>query len=324
MIQHGGLSAAQTGSANNPFGDYAPQSDRIVGILKGLYDTFTQSLEKSNVEEADAQKAFEEFMDTKRAELKTLEDKEQQDLSKAQKEKKMAESKLLRADTQAQLKSDEEFFATTQEGCKEKAKEWGERVRMRTQELQGINKAVEILSSPEALETFANSSSIALLQLTTQIKAVAPHGALSRKVSPEHFAALQGLARKFHSRSLDRIVAQARAGGYFDKVIASIDSMIALLRKEEQMDIAHRDRCQGAENKNVNDLEDLDTSIEKASNSIKAMQHTEGTLQQEIRELQIAINSTEKDMSERLAMRNQERRTHIKSLKDDQNALILV
>merc|ERR1740138_1802390 len=109
MIQHGGLSAAQTGSANNPFGDYAPQSDRIVGILKGLYDTFTQSLEKSNVEEADAQKAFEEFMDTKRAELKTLEDtKEQQDLSKAQKEKKMAESKLLRADTQAQLKAQKE------------------------------------------------------------------------------------------------------------------------------------------------------------------------------------------------------------------------
>jgi predicted nucleic acid-binding Zn-ribbon protein len=328
MVQHAGVSAAQTDAAlpsHNPFGDYAPQSDRIVGILKGLYDTFTQSLEKSNVEEADAQKAFEEFMDTKRAELKTLEDtKEQQDLSKAQKEKKMAESKLLRADTQAQLKADQEFFATTQEGCKDKAKEWSERVRMRTQELQGINKAVEILSSPGALETFANSSSIALLQLTTQIKAVAPHGALSRKVSPEHFAALQGLARKFHSRSLDRIVAQARAGGYFDKVIASVDSMIALLRKEEAMDIAHRDRCQGAENKNTNDLEDLDTSIDKASNSIEAMQHTEKTLQQEISDLEIAIGDTEKDMSDRLAMRNQERKTHIKSLKDDQNALVLV
>merc|ERR1719149_506356 len=143
MVQHGGVSAAQTGSDHNPFGDYAPQSDRITGILKGLYDTFTQSLEKSNVEEADAQKAFEEFMDTKRAELKTLEDsKDQQDLSKAQKEKKTSENRLLRADTQAQLKADEEFFATTQEGCKDKAKEWGERIRMRTQELQGINKAV--------------------------------------------------------------------------------------------------------------------------------------------------------------------------------------
>merc|ERR1719235_2690261 len=104
MFQHNGVSAAQTG--NNPFGDYAPQSDRIVGILKGLYDTFTQSLEKANVEEADAQKSFEEFMDTKRAELKTLEQSaEQQQLSKAEKEKKMAASKLLRSDTQEQLKA---------------------------------------------------------------------------------------------------------------------------------------------------------------------------------------------------------------------------
>jgi len=317
--------AAQTGSSHNPFGDYAPQSDRIVGILKGLYDSSTQSLERSNVEEADAQKAFEEFMDTKRAELKTLEDsKDQQDLSKAQKEKKTSENRLLRADTQAQLKADEEFFATTQEGCKDKAKEWGERIRMRTQELQGINKAVEILSSPDALETFANSSSIALLQVTTQIKAVAPHGALSRKVSPGQFVALQGFARKFHSRSLDRIVALAQAGGYFDKVIGSVDSMIALLRKEEQMDIAHRDRCQGAENKNANDMEDLDASIDKKANSIESMGHTEGILQQEVGDLAIAINNTEMDMSERLVMRNQERKTHIKSLKDDQNALILV
>merc|ERR1719291_827238 len=123
-------------------------------------------------------------MDTKRAELKTLEGtKEQQELSKAQKAKKMAESKLLRADTQAQLKADEEFFATTKEGCQMKAKEWGERVRMRTQELQGINKAVEILSNPEALETFANSSSINLLQLSAQKVPVNRHGAVTREVS---------------------------------------------------------------------------------------------------------------------------------------------
>lgn len=71
-------------------------------------------------------------------------------------------------------------------------------------------------------------------------------------------------------------------------------------------------------------MEDLDTAIEKASTSIEAMGHTEKTLQQEISDLAIAINDTENDMRERLAMRNQERKTHVKSVKDDQNALILV
>jgi len=325
MVQHGGVSAAQTGSTHNPFGDYAPQSDRIVGILKGLYDTFTQSLEKGNVEEADAQKAFEEFMATKKAELKTLEGtKEQQELSKAEKAKKMAESKLLRADTQAQLKADEEFFATTQEGCKDKAKEWGERVRMRTQELQGINKAAEILSSPEALETFSNSSSIALVQLATQRKAVGPHRALSSKVSPEHFVALQSLARKFHSTSLDRIVAQARAGGYFDKVIADIDSMIALLRKEEAMDIEHRDRCQNSENKNKNDKEDLQRDMEKANAAIETMKTEETDLQAQIKELGYEIGNSTQDKQELLAMRTAETSRFRSALETDKRAAELI
>merc|ERR1712019_21522 len=66
------LSAVQI--ANNPFGDYAPQSTQIQGILKGMYDAFTGDLEKDNAEEAEAQKSFEELMATKRQELATLED----------------------------------------------------------------------------------------------------------------------------------------------------------------------------------------------------------------------------------------------------------
>merc|ERR1719223_2184505 len=64
------LSAAQI--ANNPFGDYAPQSTQIQGILKGMYDAFTSSLEKANAEESEQQKAFEELMATKKKELDTL------------------------------------------------------------------------------------------------------------------------------------------------------------------------------------------------------------------------------------------------------------
>jgi len=64
------LSAAQI--ANNPFGDYAPQSTQIQGILKDMYNVFASSLEKSNAEEAEKQKAFEELMKTKKQELATL------------------------------------------------------------------------------------------------------------------------------------------------------------------------------------------------------------------------------------------------------------
>merc|ERR1719313_2457175 len=111
----------------NPFGDYAPQSTQIQGILKGMYDGFTSDLEKDNAEEADKQKSFEELMATKKMELATLQATlEKQTLDEAEKTKKMAESRELKDDTKAQLDADEAFFADTKEGCKVKAGEWAE------------------------------------------------------------------------------------------------------------------------------------------------------------------------------------------------------
>merc|ERR1719178_499037 len=57
------MSATQLGQ--NPFGDYAPQSSQIQGILKGMYDSFTADLEKDNVAEAESQKSFEALIATK-------------------------------------------------------------------------------------------------------------------------------------------------------------------------------------------------------------------------------------------------------------------
>merc|ERR1719272_1201379 len=165
-----GMSAAQISA--NPFGDYAPQSSQIQGILKGMYDSMTADLEKDNVNEADKQKAFEEIMATKRQELETLEKTLQKQTSdEADKSKQLADSKSTLDDTKNQLDADEVFFADTKESCKVKASEWAERTRLRTEELQGIAKAIEILNSPEAQKTFGSSgSTFVQLSAVTQPK----------------------------------------------------------------------------------------------------------------------------------------------------------
>merc|ERR1719240_713117 len=92
-----GMSAAQI--SQNPFGDYAPQSTQIQGILKGMYDAFTADLEKDNVAEAESQKSFEELMATKAKELATLEQSlEKQEGDSAEKTKKLADSQGLKDD----------------------------------------------------------------------------------------------------------------------------------------------------------------------------------------------------------------------------------
>ena len=53
----------------NPFGDYAPASGAIQGMLKGMYDAMTSDLESKNADQAIKQKQFEELTATKNSEL---------------------------------------------------------------------------------------------------------------------------------------------------------------------------------------------------------------------------------------------------------------
>merc|ERR1719502_291330 len=140
---------------------YSPQSATIMGILKDMYDTFAADLEKSNSEESDKQKAFEDLIAEKEKQVADwtaeVTDKEGQ---KGEKSTMLSEAEELLAATQTQLKIDEEFFATARDSCKAKSDEWDERSRLRTEQLDGINKALEILTSDEARKTFAASTSV--------------------------------------------------------------------------------------------------------------------------------------------------------------------
>merc|ERR1719375_2185280 len=173
-VKKEGFSGAQV--SQNPFGDYAPASTQIQGILKGMYDSFTGDLEKANAEEADKQKAFEELMGTKLQEYETL----VATLETKQKEK---------ADAEKQLADDKVLLEETKAACKAKAAEWAERTRLRTEELQGMAKAIEILTSDEAKATF-EASATTLVQLSSQVEDKA-----QAKVRSEAYAKLKALVR---------------------------------------------------------------------------------------------------------------------------------
>jgi len=293
---HGGfLSAAQT--SNNPFGDYAPQSTQITGILKGMYDTFMTDLEKANHGEATSQKSHEELMGTKQQELSTLEATlRQQKVDLGAKSVELAESGERRDETKEQIASDEKLFDEVKSGCKDQASTWSERVRLRTEELAGVGQAIGILSHQDSLEVFANSTTTFL-----QVASVPNHN--DRHI--QAFAKVASLAQRFHSYGLAQLAVALRAGGHFDKVIVSIDQMIANLRQEEQEDIDHRDRCERADGKNTNDMQDLNDAIAKLDSAELDSQGEETKLQGEVDTLTGDINATKQQIASALGTRNE-------------------
>merc|ERR1719506_1586235 len=245
---------------------YSPQSATVTGILKDMYDTFAADLEKSNQDESNAQKGFEEVIEEKTKKNKILQgmvtDKSAQ---KAEKQQSLAENEELLEATQIQLKEDEEFFETARQSCKDKSDAWDERSRLRTEELSGINKAFEILTSDDARATFGVATGtravdtfgsagvdVDFLQMESESSPRArAYKALKKAIS-------HGSGRR--SLMLARLAATVRSAttGHFDEVIGAIDTMLTTLKDEEAEDIKQRDWCieeRHTEHSNRDDLE---------------------------------------------------------------------
>jgi len=313
-----GMSATQVG--NNPFGDYAPQSTQIQGILKQMHDDFTASLAKAVSEEAEAVKNFDALMTTKKQEQDTLETTlETQKSDEASKKLDKAESNELMDNTKEQVKADEVFFGTTKEGCQIKSREWSERSRLRTEELAGVSQAISILTDPESTKVFTNSTTTFV-----QISAHRNNGKAQTQARVAVTAQLSRLAQQYRNLGLAEIALTVKNGGHFDKVMASIDQMIADLRKEEQEDIEHRDRCERAEGKNTNDLADLNHDISKSAATISRLEGEETSLKDKINKLKTEIENTDKEMKDALKLRNEEVAEFRQALKDDAAAVELL
>merc|ERR1712196_449727 len=157
-------------------------------------------------------------MATKAKELATLKATlEKKEAAKAEAEKMLADAAQELADTTAQMKEDTKFFDEMTVACKAKADEWGERSRLRTEEIAGINKALEVLTSDEARALFNKSIKPGFetfLQLDDESES-------SPRIRA--FKALKRQATKSHSLRLAALAATVRSAGQFDIVIAEID-----------------------------------------------------------------------------------------------------
>jgi peptidoglycan hydrolase CwlO-like protein len=306
-----GVSALQSGQ--NPFGDYAPQSTQIQGILKGMYDAFTSDLEKDNAAESNAQKSFESLMATKTQELKTLQATlQKQEKDSAAKTKKLAEDEVLRDDTTEQLAADEKFFEETKNAAEAKATEWSSRTRLRTEELAGMEGAIQILSGGSKVFEEATTTFV-------QLKATQRH--TSRQQS---YVQLRNLAAKYQSSSLASLVEVMKNGGHFDKVMIMIDHMMAELRKEEQDDIEHRDRCENGQNANNNEMEDVEAEIKKTE---KKMEHLDRSIKEKQDKLKVVngdIAESKKNLKDMLDLRNKDNADFKRALEMDAQAVSLI
>jgi len=243
---------------------FAPQSATIQGMLGDMYTTFAANVEEATSTEATRQYEFEDFIAETTKEINTA----SASVSKKTKEKAAAESSL--ADTtknydmtQEQKETDIEFFDATKKACEDKNEEWELRVDNRDAELDGVKKALEILSSDEAREMFAKSIKPGVetfLQVQSR-----PSSLLQDSTSATNraYQALRAQVRKTHSMRLAALAVSVRTAkfGHFEKVIGAIDGVIQDLKDEEAADIDKKDECKTNYQEIATTVQDLDWKI---------------------------------------------------------------
>merc|ERR1712061_841013 len=163
-------------------------------------------------------------------------------------------------------------------------KEWEERQRTRQLEMEGVSKAIAILSGDDAHDLFTRTFNPALLQ-----KESAMHSERRSQASK----LLTSVARKLHSPRLATLAYRVRLDA-FTRVKKAIDDMVAQLLKEKEDEIKHKDFC--VDELNTNQLqtektertkEDLIAKIEDLDMTIAQLTKAIDTLKAEIAEMQV-------------------------------------
>merc|ERR1719441_42920 len=275
------------------------------------------NLEKSTESEATSTKNYENLMATKASEMDTqTTTRTKKEEEKAAAEKELADAQQDLDDTQKQMKADVALFDNTKMVRTSKAAEWNERVRARTEELAGINKALEILTSDDAKALF-NKSIKPGKETFLQIDSESQPETKAYKALKEH-------ATKAKSLRLAAIAATLRTGGHFDAVIAEIDKMMATLKEEEKGDIEQRDWCKEETFKNEQEASRYEYKIERTD--AKIMKLTSKLEELEAARLQTIeqIQNTKTDIKNMEDTRNEEHAAFQSAKSDDEGAAKLL
>jgi hypothetical protein len=294
-------------------GTYQTQSGAIQGILADMYDSFRRELASAIEEETEKASDFAKLDITNKADLALLKkNRNTKELGEGNDVKDLATEQKKREETQKQLDADEAFFETTKESCKAKADEWAERSRLRTEELAGMNQAIDILTSDDASSTFATADSTFI-----QMSALR-----SQKAKAKHI--LDGIAGKSGSKKIKKIAELVQMKGDFPGVEADIVRTIEDLRKEEQEDIDLKAWCEGERSKSAAQNEQLEYDKTMSDNSIKRKENHQAACDADIKKTEQRMADLQEEMDNALDNRNAQNKEFKDALKADTDAVMLL
>merc|ERR1719160_958143 len=294
---------------------YEFQSGGIVEMLTDLKEKFEDERRKLEKDEVGSEHAFDLLcLDLDGTVERATKARTAKASTKAAREEAAAQAKGDLSDTTSSRDEDAAYLSALDAQCSQKSSDFESRQELRQEELEAIDKAIEIVSSPELAGAAAKN-----LVPGSSAFSFALRGGDRAPVQRQVAAFLESRASKLNSRVLSMLAIKIGENP-FAKVKKVIDEMITKLIEQANEEATHKGWCdtEMAKNTQTRDLktDEINTLTAKADKLTAGITR----LASEIQDLQTAINEIDAAVAKAISVRTAEKKKNKETVEDAQKA----
>lgn len=287
---------------------YEFQSAGVIKMLEELEQKFYQEKVQLEKEETEKKHAFAKLIMS----LKNTEQDESNDRDKktGYREKKLATIASMTDDkdtTAASKAEDEKYLEEVTTTCDQKAADFEARQKLRSEEIEAIQKAIDILASDtvsgnEEKHLGWKAEDESFLQLKSKVGKALVQVGVSKKMRPEVrdrvVRFLQGQAKRLHSTTLSRVIAPVANTGAMVMIKEMLQDLVNKLQEQALADENKKQYCdteiaasKQTRTQKTQLVDELTVDQDKLTASVEQMSVDIETTTQELRDLAVAINN---------------------------------
>merc|ERR1712038_659281 len=300
---------------------YEFQSQGVIEMLEKLLDKFIEERTVLEKEEMNSKQAFEMLVQDLTSQIdQAKQDRTEKAETKAKKLQAKADAKGDLTETTTTKEADKKYLADLVATCEQKATDFESRQQLRTEELEAVAKAIEIVSSGAVKgnaekhlpSAFLEGNAMASLRMDAQSQLRAKAGMF-----------LQQRAHELQSRVLSAMADRVSADP-FRKVKKMIKDLITKLMEEANEEAEHKGWCDTELSTNEKTRKEKTEAVETLHAEIDQLEASIAKLTEDIAELTKAVADLDAAMSKATTIRQEEKAKNEQTIKDAGEAQVAV
>jgi len=295
---------------------FESQSGGVIEMLEKLLDKFIAERTTLEKEEMNSKHAYDMLMQDLKAQLaQGTSDRDEKTAFKAETLQSKADAKGDLQDTTSTRDADKKYLGDLTATCEQKASDFESRQQLRAEEIEAVEKAIEIISSG-AVSGNADKHLPGLLQTSAlaQLRSDTSSQNQARVASY-----LQKRAHTLGSRVLSALAERVEADP-FAKVKKMIKGLIVKLMEEANEEAEHKGWCDTELSTNEQTRKEKTESVENLHAEIDQLEASIAKLTEDITDLTKAVAELDAAISTATNLRNEEKAKNTETIGDSQEA----